>query len=102
MWCRNLIRQEAVGLVLELIHDDSKHATARLTCTATGRFHYAKITTGTDRKPCFSNQSTGTSCLTVFRILLNTFGTAKDRNYSFGGLAHFLTSAVNINDPFCL
>src|SRR4030095_5360005 len=102
MWRGNFVCQKSVGLVLKLIHDDSKYATACLACTATGGLHYAQITTSTDRKTSFRKQSAGTSSLAIFRILFNAFRAAKNGDYAFGGLAHFLTSAVIINDPFCL
>src|SRR6476646_2687302 len=102
MWSCYLVGEKTIRLVLELIHNDPKYASAGFARTSTGSFHYAEIATCTNGKSRFRQELAHTHGLAVFGIAFHTFRAAKNRDDAFVCLSHFRTSAVNINEPFCL
>src|SRR4029079_15222697 len=81
----NFVGEIAIGFRLELIHDNAEHAAAALVSAATGRFHHAEITAGTDGEAAVGEQLAHATCLLIFRIELATLGAAKNRYDAFGG-----------------
>src|SRR5882724_5297118 len=93
------IGEVAVGFGSKLIHDDAKHSAAGLARSPARGFHYAKIASGADRIARLCQELTNASRVSIFRILLATFGTAEDSYDSFGKFAHFPASALKKSEP---
>ena len=103
MWRRNFVSEIAIGLGLELIHDDAEHAAAALVRSATGRFHHAEIAAGANRETRIGQQLANAARLLIFRIRLTTFGAAENSDDAFAGsVAHghsLGTSPLTISEP---
>src|SRR5258705_9823901 len=102
MRCCNLVSQKAVGFGLKLVHHNPQHSPTSFARPSTCSFHHPKITSGANREAGLSQQLSDPARLGVFNVGLNTLGSAKNCDDTFGGIRHFLTSPVSINDPFAL
>lgn len=76
---RDLVGEIPVGFGLELVHDNSEHASARFPCTARRGFHHTEITAGAYREPGFRETFSDLSRVSILIRIGATLRSAKNR-----------------------
>src|SRR6476619_5700587 len=95
----NFVREEAIGLVLKLIHHYPKHSAACFASATACCLHDSQIATSADCETGLSQEFPYTLSLSILNIRLHTLGTSEDCYDTFRRFHHLSTSPASINDP---